>query len=470
MPACRGVIRSQGASVVSQAARLALLALRFAAAIVLVVFALYWRSPILASIRVPALIGFLIVAMALIMFEWWFWRRQTWPASALSALVALVAATALALTLAYEARFHWQKRQVLQADANALARLGQHVIVGYRDPGELRALIERRAIAGVFVTTRNIRHLNAEAIRAEIASFQAIRKRQNLQPLLIATDQEGGAVSRMSPPLPRDVTLGEIVSLHADPAERLMAIRQFATRKGKALADLGVNLNFAPVIDLNHNIVIAGDRYTRIQQRAISDDPKIVTEAAGAYCEGLIGTGVHCTLKHFPGLGRVVEDTHLDDADLTAPLAVLEATDWMPFRRLMNRQGVFTMLGHARLTAMDRVMPASASRAVVAGLLREQWKHDGILVTDDFSMGAIYGAPGGLPAAGVASLNAGVDLILISYDTDLYYPVMHAMMKADAAGRVDRTQLDRSADRIERIVAVKASTRTRPGETARPFP
>lgn len=448
----------------------AFLAFRIAAAAGLALFALYWRSPILASIRMPALLAFAITALALIAFELWWRRGRTWPASVFSAGVAIVAAGALVLTLAYEAEFHWQKRQVLNADAEAVARLGRHIIVGYRNANELRDLIGRRAVAGVFITARNIRGKDSDAIRAEIASLQAIRKRQGLPPLLIATDQEGGGVSRMSPPLPRDGTLGDLVRRHGDPAERAISIRQFALRKGKALADLGVNLNFSPVVDLNHNIVNADDRYTRIHQRAISDDPEIVTKAAGAYCEGLIGAGVHCTLKHFPGLGRVVEDTHLEDADLTAPVATLARTDWVPFRALMHGTGVFTMLGHARLTAIDKDRPASVSEAVVRGLLRETWKHDGILVTDDFSMGAVYGAPGGLAAAGISALNAGVDLILISYDTDQFYPVVHALLRADADGRLRRTQLDLSARRLDRIMAVKVIPASPENRAALPFP
>jgi beta-N-acetylhexosaminidase len=420
----------------------------------LLVFALYWRSPILASIRMPALAAFVVVAVCLLVFEAWWIRRgqRPRPIITLSALAMLLAAGSLALTLTYEMQFRWQKRQVLQADAESLERLGRHVIIGYRDADALRDLIKRRAIGGVFITAHNVRGKDADAIRDEIASFQAIRKQQGLPPLLIATDQEGGSVSRMSPPLPRDGSLGEIVRSHPDRAARANAIHQFALRQGKALASLGINLNFAPVVDLNHNIVHADDRYTRIYQRAISDDPDVVTAVARIYCDALMQAGVHCTLKHFPGLGRVVEDTHLEGADLTAPVETLARTDWVPFRALMDRPGVVTMLGHARLVAIDTTMPASLSQPVVAQLLRGEWKHDGVLITDDFSMGAVYNAPGGLDAAGVAALNAGVDLILISYDTDQFYPVMHEILRADATGRLQPAKLARSARRLDRAM------------------
>src|SRR5262245_31879329 len=95
--------------------------------------------------------------------------------------------------------------------------------------------------------------------------------------------------------------------------------------------------------------------------------------------------GYYCTLKHFPGLGRVVGDTHLQTADLHAPLAELERSDWIPFRAAMSDAGM-VMLGHARLIALDPQRPVSFSHAVVDGLLRTTWRYDGVLVTDDFSM------------------------------------------------------------------------------------
>ena len=429
--------------------------LRFAAAIGFVAFAWYWRSPILASIRMPALSAFIIVAVAFIAFEiWWLLRKPRMRlAASISFAVLLTACVGLGLTLFSEGQFHRQRHEVLRADAASLERLGRHLIVGYRDHDALRELVQRRAIAGVFVTARNVRGKKADAIRREIASLQNIRKAQGLPPLLIATDQEGGVVSRISPPLPRLQTLGDIVRKHQDETERRKAIQTFATEKGRALADLGFNLNFAPVVDLNHNVVSWDDRYTRIYERAISNDPNVVTAVAGEYCAALIQTGVHCTLKHFPGLGRVVEDTHLEDAHLNTEVATLRQADWVPFRTLMHHAGAFTMLGHARLTAIDRDRPASFSKAVVSDLLRGEWKHDGVLVTDDFNMGAVFASKAGIGEASVLALNAGVDLILISYDGDQFYPVMHALLRADAAGRLQRDKLDQSERRLRRVLS-----------------
>jgi beta-N-acetylhexosaminidase len=125
----------------------------------------------------------------------------------------------------------------------------------------------------------------------------------------------------------------------------------------------------------------------------------------------------------------------------------------VPFKKLMRQTSMFAMLAHVRLAAIDSERPASMSEPVVAGLLRRDWGYEGILVTDDFSMGAAYRSDGGLAAGSVSALNAGVDLILISYDTDQYFPVMHALLRAQADGSLTRAALERSHRRLTGVAA-----------------
>jgi beta-N-acetylhexosaminidase len=108
------------------------------------------------------------------------------------------------------------------------------------------------------------------------------------------------------------------------------------------------------------------------------------------------------------------------------------------------------MLSHARLTAIDKDNPVSMSEAVIRGLLRESWKYDGILITDDFSMGAITGSGDGIAGAAVAALNAGVDLILVSFDPDQYFPLMDALLQAEREGRLQQDALASSNERLRR--------------------
>jgi beta-N-acetylhexosaminidase len=432
---------------------LAFAAARLAVVLLLVYCTLDWRSPVLASVRMWVLAGLIVLPAALIAAE----LRTLWRTDAargvraLSALTFVLAAACLISAPWTEAQFQWQwqRQQVLRADPAQLVKLGRHIVVGYRDIDELRGLVERRAVAGVFIAARNVQGRDAAAIRQEIAAMQEIRRRQGLPPLLIATDQ-GGSVSRLSPPLAWRGPLSQIVARHSDAAERREAVAAYAAAQARELADLGVNVNFAPVVDLDHGVVNPHDRLTRIHARAIAKDPHIVAEVAETYCAQLSAHGVRCTLKHFPGLGRVRDDTHLQAADLATPLSELDATDLMPFRSLMRRDDVLVMLSHVRLTAIDRERPVSFSRAVVHNLLRTEWGHGGVLITDDFNMGAVYGSPQGMAGGSVEALNAGVDLILISYDVDQFYGVMHALIRADRAGALREDALRQSAKRLER--------------------
>jgi beta-N-acetylhexosaminidase len=427
---------------------LSLAVVRLILALLLLAPAVAFREPFLADYRAALFTGLLVAATALTAAEIAIFAttKSASPSDrALGFLVLVATASTFAVVTAIEVRFQWIKFHVLHAEPDELAVLGRHLMVGFRNRSELDELVARRAIAGIFLTSRNVHAIGPAALKTEIRTMQAARQQQGLPPLWIATDQEGGGVSRLSPPLTRLPPLSELVASRGDPMERAAAIRQFAMTQGRELAEIGVNLNFAPVVDLNYGMVNPNDRYTRIYQRAIAGNPQLVREVAGEYCAGLLATGVHCTLKHFPGLGRVLEDTHKGSAELAAPVSELAATDWIPFRALMGTQ-TFTMLGHVRLSAIDPDHPASISRLVIAGLLRRDWHHEGVLITDDFGMAAIYGSRDGIEGGAVEALNAGVDLILVSFDPDQYYPVMRALLDALHDGRL-RPDLLQASDR-----------------------
>jgi beta-N-acetylhexosaminidase len=399
--------------------------------------------------------GLVALPVLAIVIEFWLLRSSSPKQRVLRVLSAsglIIAMVVLTTSLVLEAHFRWVRHQVLHADPGRLEKLGRHLVVGYRDIGELRRLITLKAISGVFITSTNVNGKSTVEIRNMVRSFQNQRKEQLKPPLWIATDQEGGSISRLSPPLPRLPFLGEIVKQTSDIARLEMAVRQYAGQQGRELAEVGVNLNFAPVVDVNYNIVNPEDKYTRIFQRAISSDPAVVARVAAWYCAALEEAGVRCTLKHFPGLGRVFEDTHLDHADLKASIEELTATDWIPFLSPMRQSNAFIMLGHARLTDMDKEQPVSMSPAVITGLIRNTWKHDGVLITDNFSMLAVYRSKVGMDNGSIEALNAGVDLILVSYDPDQYYRVMYALLRADMEGKLDQEKLKQSSRRLENAI------------------
>jgi beta-N-acetylhexosaminidase len=137
-------------------------------------------------------------------------------------------------------------------------------------------------------------------------------------------------------------------------------------------------------------------------------------------------------------------------ADLPSQPGELSEADWLPFRSLMRKADVMVMLSHVRLTAVDPDRPASFSGPVVRDLLRTEWGYDGLLITDDFSMGAVYRSPEGIAGGSIAALNAGVDLILVSFDVDQYYVVMHALIEADRAGTLRNDVLQQSDRRLRK--------------------
>lgn len=355
---------------------------------------------------------------------------------------------ALAAFIGSEMQFRDRRGAVLRTPGPDLARLGRHVMVGYRNIEELRRLVRLGAVGGVFVTTRNAAAKSVTELAAEIAELQTIARTSGHGPLIVATDQEGGMVSRLSPPLPKPVTLAALIGeARAGPALQRQ-IEEHAFDVGRHLANVGITLNFAPVTDLDFGIRDPTDQLSRIGERAIGSDPGDVAFAANAYCRGLAAAGVLCTLKHFPGLGRVRGDTHIMSANLATPQATLENTDWRPFRRVLASTPAAVMMAHVVAQAIDAERPASASRAVIDGILRRAWKFDGLVVTDDLTMIAASGRTGGIGAAGVEALGAGADLLLVAYDTDQVYALLDALVAAWRDGRIGEDKLTASARRL----------------------
>jgi beta-N-acetylhexosaminidase len=401
--------------------------------LVLIILSTQLRTPSFASIREILLVIVLLGSALICLSGFWQLREKIWNwQKGMAFAIAILGVLSLTITLGQEAQFYWQKyRVVLSAESEILAKFGQHFIVGYKDLEDVKRLVGKRAIAGVFITSRNIVDKTDREIKSELETLQEIRRSQGLSPLWIATDQEGGIVSRLSPPLTYLPSLAEIIAQEKSIEGKKQATIKYATTQGKELSALGINVNFAPVIDLNQGIINPRDRYSQIYRRAISDDSKIVTLVARWYCDTLAEFDVQCTIKHFPGLGRVANDTHVTDAELNAPLEKLAKDDWVPFREMMQNSSAWTMLGHAKLMALDTKHPVSFSPPVIRELIREKWQYGGILITDDLCMKAVYGSPDGIDGAIDKALVSGVDLLLIAYDPDLYYEAMASLIRGN---------------------------------------
>ena len=356
--------------------------------------------------------------------------------------------------------------EVLNFDPEKLARAGRHLIVGYYNIADMKRLVEKQAISGIFITSRNVRGRKIADIAADINSLQDIRRAQGLPRLVVAADQEGGSVSRLSPPLKLQPSLSTILAPLKTDTEREKAVRAYAEEQARQLDQLGVTMNFGPVVDLRTHGPNSSDGETKLYWRAIDSDPYLVAKVAGWYCDTLTKWNIICTLKHFPGLGRVTLDTHVASAEIKAPAAQLALNDWVPFRRVMDKPGVATMIGHVRVDAIDKTTPASYSEPLIHSLVRTQWQNGSLLVTDDFSMGAITRSSDGVGGAALKALNAGADFVLISFSEQHYDTVISALLEAEGTGEFDLAKHNESLERMKRYLFVDDRTSDKSAKTA----
>jgi beta-N-acetylhexosaminidase len=413
----------------------------WAAGCALVFLGLNVNDPYMVPVQnwsAPALVAAGVAGLALVA------RRHRWPLVLLWAMVPLA-------VLGAEAIFHLRKARVMTAEPSEIAQLGRHFMVGYRRVEDIAPLATKGLIGGVFVTGRNLEGRSAQDLAQEIAGLQERRRKAGLPPLMVATDQEGGCVSHLSPWLPRRASLASVAEVPPD--QRQAAARQLGRQHGDDLSAVGVSVNFAPVLDLRRSTERHWlDFRSLIYKRAISDDAEVVGQLGAAYAAGLAEHGIRATVKHFPGMGRITEDTHHFRARLDTPRDELEATDWRPFRATLSAvPTAMMMVGHITLDSIDPDRPASHSRRVVDGLLRKEWGFQGLVVTDDLTMTPIY--QHGLCTAVSEALSAGVDLLLVAFDGKQFYRAMDCALEARRQGRLDPAMLDAS-DRRLRSAAV----------------
>jgi len=381
------------------------------------------------------------VAIAVALIHRGIWRGPGMAGRLLLLLWCLPPLAMLGAHIAFEIR----KRDVLRTETAKAIRLGRHFVVGYNSFAEVAILAEKGLIAGVYVTRHNVAGRTANELTAEIAALQQRRHAAGLPPLIVVADQEGGIVSHLAPPLTRLPALSTLVAL--EPERRTEEAERLGRIHGQELGSLGVTTDFAPVLDLKPEARrIRLDFNTLIGQRAISDDPATVSAIALPYIRGLAASGVGAVVKHFPGLGRVSTDTHHFTAELDAPVEELEASDWRPFRDVLAGSRAQLMIGHVKLRALDPDRPASHSRRIVDGLIRKQWHYQGVVMTDDLVMGAIYQHD--VCTAVVEGLNAGVDLLLVAYDGAQFYRVFACASAASDQARIDSAVLIESDARL----------------------
>jgi beta-N-acetylhexosaminidase len=278
----------------------------------------------------------------------------------------------------------------------------------------------------------------SNALAGDLPSF-AREIRDHAADAIVAIDEEGGDVTRLH------YTTGSPVVSHAvlGLVDDATLTRDTAAAIGTDLAAAGVNLDFGPVADVNSN-----PENPVIGVRSFGADPELVARHVTAYVEGVQSAGVAACAKHFPGHGDTHEDSHLALPRVEASYDVLASRELVPFAAAVKAGVAAIMTSHIVVPAIDPGGPATLS-APVLRVLRDELGYDGLIVSDALDM-AGASAQRGIPAAAVAALAAGCDLLCLGADKDvaLVRAIQSAIVDAVRAGELDESRLAEAAVRV----------------------
>jgi beta-N-acetylhexosaminidase len=331
-------------------------------------------------------------------------------------------------------------------------KIGQLLIVGLPTTHidqATRERLEEIQPGGVLLEKANIE--SAEQVLELTSQIRSILK----VPPLIAIDQEGGRVDRL-----KDI----FTAMPSADLFRSSGDAASSSRMGEIVAEalrlLGFNINFAPVLDIDSDE--AADN--GLQGRYLGGAPGHVIALAGTYLEGLQRGGIIGVGKHFPGLGATTLDSHKSLPQVSLSRDELKERELLPYLELfskINSRLVAVMISHAHYTAFDgnAVTPASLSKNVVNGLLRDELGFKGLVVTDDLSMGAITESRS-IGEAAVMAIEAGVDMALLCCPLEQSTEVWQTMVEAANKGRITRAHISRAFDHIARIKSMVSPPHT----------
>lgn len=318
---------------------------------------------------------------------------------------------------------------------------GQHIIgsfQGYTAPAHLIQAISEGRLGGLTL----YRHFNVQSpaqVRDLTATLQKAASDQRLPGLLIAADQEGGTLIALpgTTAFPGNMALGATRS--PDLARRM------GRAVGLELAAIGVNVNYAPVCDVNVN-----PQNPVIGVRSFGEDPGLVASLSAAVIEGMQSAGIAATAKHFPGHGDTAQDSHHGIPIIPHDLDRLNSVELPPFAAAVKAGVKVIMTAHLAMPALTggEIVPATLSRAILGDLLRTQLGFDGVILSDALDMA---GVRQGLTIgeAAVKSLVAGVDLLLFGpADKDATDSVYRALEEGIANGTISATERSHSIERI----------------------
>lgn len=318
-------------------------------------------------------------------------------------------------------------------------KIGQMIHCGFHgyEPGaDIERMIRERHVGGIILFARNVR--DNRQVAAMNAAFQRIALESGQPPLTIAIDQEGGMVARLT----EGVALmpgNMAIAAGGEPQSAYDAARITA----EELLALGVNLNYAPVLDVNVN-----PANPVIGVRSYGESPELVAEYGAMAVRGLQETGVTATAKHFPGHGDTNVDSHLDLPTVNHSRKRINEVELVPFRRAIEAGIDAIMSSHIYFPSFEsEKLPVTLSHSVLTRLLREELGFEGVIMTDCMEMKAIADHYGTVDAA-VMAIEAGADCVLISHRHDLQEGAIEALVAAVESGHISEARIDESARRL----------------------
>ena len=314
--------------------------------------------------------------------------------------------------------------------------VGQRLVVGFdglKINNELKFLIDKIKVGGIILFSRNIS--SPEQIKKLCLSVQKYANKCRQPPLLIAVDQEGGKVARLKKPF-------TVFAGNSEMKEIKDAV-YFAQVTASELSEVGINMNMAPVLD-----VVPGDQKTSIMtDRSFSCDPGRVSDFGTAVIKTLQQNKIMSVAKHFPGIGRTIQDSHLNMPVIKEDIDVLRKSDFLPFESAIKHEVAGIMLSHILYKSIDSKWPASLSVNIAKKLLRKHMGYKGVVMTDDLDMGAIeknYGFTSSINQIMIAD----VDIALICKNSPKIECAFDIMLNRMESDRNMRSKSLASAKRI----------------------
>ena len=314
-------------------------------------------------------------------------------------------------------------------------KIGQMIITGFNGSeynDDMDRLINEYKVGGVILFARNIEDSNQM-----IELTRALQENNNNIPLFISIDEEGGRASRLPDDVekfPSAFTIG------------LINDQQTAYENGKeigyTLKRLGINLDYAPVLDIysNENNTVIGDR-------AFSKEESIVSTMGIATMEGIEDADIIPVVKHFPGHGDTEVDSHYGLPIVYKTLEELRNFEFIPFVKAIESGCDVIMVSHIILNEVDSSNPASLSKIVISDLLRKDLEFDKVVITDDMSMGAITSIMS-IEEACIKSIEAGCDILLLGNAYEEIEQVINSIKLKLYNGEISEEQINKSVKRI----------------------